>query len=352
MKNKLLQLFIILGLCNPSILFAAEDKLIFAIDLIRHGDRTPEVMMPKVDYQWKLGKGQLTPLGMRQEYNLGSKLRHRYVEETHLLPQNYQPGTLYARSTSVERTLMSAQAFLMGLYPPGTGPSMPNSKDPALPHASQPIPIFTSPFKYDDVISKNLPREEYERIMNDIHSTPQWKNKNDELKSQYARFSTLTGVNIKGLESLRMLGDTLYIHQLYHAPMPQNMSDEDINSIIEASKFVFITEAESKVATIALYQQLMTTIAKYLEEGSRQSSDLKYVLLSAHDVTIAGALSYMDISLNGTLPPYASDLNFSLYENGFNHYIVKVTYNDAPISIPACGKAQCELDQFLQILRK
>lgn len=349
MKSKLWQLFVVLGLSIPSTLFAA-DKLIFAVDLIRHGDRTPEVMMPNVNYQWKLGKGQLTPRGMRQEYDLGTKMRKRYVNETHLLPEHYQPGTVYARSTSVERTLMSAQSFLMGLYPPGTGPSMPDSNDTALPNASQPIPIFTSPFKYDDVIHKNLSKEEYERVINYVRSTPEWKKKDNELKSKYELWSRLTGVTIKGLESLRMLGDTLYIHQLYHAPMPEGMSDEDINSMIEASKFVFIAEAQ-EVPAIAFNQQLMTNIAKYIEEGSKQSSDLKYVLLSAHDVTIGGVLSYMGVAFSA-LPPYASDLNFSMYESGANHYTVKVTYNDAPVSIPACGGPVCDLDQFLKMARK
>ena len=43
----------------PSILFAA-DTLIFAIDIIRHGDRTPLMSLPTVNYQWKEGFGQLT----------------------------------------------------------------------------------------------------------------------------------------------------------------------------------------------------------------------------------------------------------------------------------------------------
>lgn len=351
MKNKFLQLFIVLGLCISPTLFAAE-KLIFAVDLIRHGDRTPEVIMPNVDYQWKMGKGQLTPRGMRQEFDLGTKMRNRYVNETHLLPANYQAGTIYARSTSVQRTLMSAQSFLMGLYPAGTGPSMPDSKEPALPNAFQPIPIFTAPSEHDNVIYKSLSRADYERVMNYVRTTPEWKKKDNELKSKYALWSRLTGVNIKGLESLRMLGDTLYIHQLYNAPMPQGMSEDDINSIIEASKFVFVAEEQPEIATVAFNQQLMTSIAKYLEDGSKQSSDLKYVLLSAHDVTVAGALSYMGLTLSSALPPYASDLNFSLYESGPNHYTVKVTYNDLPVSIPACGGPVCELDQFLRVARK
>lgn len=58
----------------PSLLFA-DDTLIFAIDIIRHGDRTPIISIPAVNYQWKEGNGQLTAEGMRQEYNMGKEFR-------------------------------------------------------------------------------------------------------------------------------------------------------------------------------------------------------------------------------------------------------------------------------------
>lgn len=151
--------FNLLFLCSvPSLLFA-EDTLIFAVDIIRHGDRTPIVPLGSVNYQWQEGPGQLTAEGMQQEYKMGLLFRKKYVEQEHLLPDHYEPGTMYVRSTDYDRTLMSAQSLLMGLYPPGTGP---NSSDsiPALPHAFQPIPIFSAPSKSDEVIVQHVPPAE------------------------------------------------------------------------------------------------------------------------------------------------------------------------------------------------
>src|SRR3990167_8709658 len=102
MKNLLLWTLL---LFIPTQSFAAE-KLVFAIDLIRHGDRTPVTPLKNVNYEWKEGPGQLTAEGMRQEFELGQSLRRYYVEQTHLLPANYKYGTMYVRSTDVERTLM------------------------------------------------------------------------------------------------------------------------------------------------------------------------------------------------------------------------------------------------------
>ena len=44
----------------------AQGNLIFAIDIVRHGDRTPMIASPEMQKIWPQGLGQLTPKGMRQ----------------------------------------------------------------------------------------------------------------------------------------------------------------------------------------------------------------------------------------------------------------------------------------------
>lgn len=72
------------------------------------------IALPKVPHHWPEGLGELTPIGMHQEYELGKKLRHRYIDETKLLARTYQPGTLYVRSTDYNRTIMTAECLSMG----------------------------------------------------------------------------------------------------------------------------------------------------------------------------------------------------------------------------------------------
>jgi hypothetical protein len=69
----------------------------------------------------------LTGTGMQQLFAVGSSLRQRYVTNMGILNTSYTREEVAVRSTSYDRTLMSAEALLEGLYPPGTGPDGDNS---------------------------------------------------------------------------------------------------------------------------------------------------------------------------------------------------------------------------------
>lgn len=98
--------------------------------------RSPIKLFPTTRSTWPEGLGQLTwivrtlcrteaPLarpedvsysqwptftqGMEQHYELGRSFRRRYVEEHGLIGTEYRSNEIYVRSTSKERTLMSAQ---------------------------------------------------------------------------------------------------------------------------------------------------------------------------------------------------------------------------------------------------
>ncbi len=347
MKKNIWKMLTVL-MCLPVNSFAA-DKLIFAIDLIRHGDRTPTSPIPKVNYEWKQGLGQLTPTGMRQEFELGKAFRERYIEKNHLLPRHYQHGTMYVRSTDYERTLMSAQSLLMGMYPPGTGPD--SRGETALPYAYQPIPIHSAPTNLDNIILHHIDGKERAILMQKyVYSTPEWQKKENALRPYFPRWSEATGFDIRTLDDLEVVGDALHIHQIHHIPMPTGLSDEDIALIREAGNFAFMAEEKPKEVAAAYSRQVISNIAGFLQKGSMQDSSLKYVLLSAHDSTIASALGVLSAPLD-VAPPYASDLNFSLYESGASHYLVKVSYNGEPVNIPACGGSVCSLQRFVEIAR-
>jgi len=129
LKKIILSLFFLL--CS-SVLYAQE-TLIFALDLIRHGNRTALFVIPKAPHVWPEGMGQLTASGMQQEFQLGVALRKKYIDHFHLLPPHFQNQTMYVFSTDYDRTLMSAEAVLLGLYPLTTGPLLPGANKPALP---------------------------------------------------------------------------------------------------------------------------------------------------------------------------------------------------------------------------
>lgn len=318
----------------------AEDKLIFAIDLIRHGDRTPINEIPKSPYAWPQGLGELTAEGMHQEYELGSSLRKKYIDHYHLLPASYSQETIYVKSTDVNRTLMSAESFLLGLYPLGTGPYLSKNK-PALPNAFQPIPIHTESKEHGYILG-NLHNKEF-------NPDQTWQKKNNELKSKYKHWSEVSGFEINDLKDLSKLGSALYIRQLHHVPFPAGISKQDAAELITTAQYV--SAAPYKQHAITPPPEFFTTIADYFQQAMTQKNNLKYVLFSAHDSTIFSVTSALDAFVDDV--PYASDLNFSLFEKNSNQYYVKISFNGKPLSIPTCDNHDvCSISQFMQLVKK
>nr|CAD7260517.1 unnamed protein product [Timema shepardi] len=115
---------ILVGLTGLQICCGSDDleslgKLVLANVIYRHGARAPVYSYPNDPYldqtvYWPRGYGQLTQLGEQMHFELGSFFRQRYSS---LLPLEYNVNDTYIRSTDVDRTLMSAQSNLAGLYP-------------------------------------------------------------------------------------------------------------------------------------------------------------------------------------------------------------------------------------------
>ena len=327
--------------------YADQEKLIFAVDLIRHGDRTAIADLPAVSYIWPQGFGQLTPRGMQQEFELGVKMRKRYITDSHLLPEHYFPQTMYVRSSDFDRTLMSAESLLLGLYPLSSGPALPNSDTAALPSAFQPIPIHTVPLDQDKLLVPDYsPKAYLSLIRKYAFQRADWKQKTAELKPQFARWSQLTGVKISNLLDLVALGDRLYIRQLYKQPLPAGMTEDEVDTIIKEHNWAFATIYKTpEVANASSGRKILKKVADYFQSAAQQKSALKFVLLSAHDSSILSAMSSLRAPMDNP-PRYASDLSFNLFEGVGGEYIVKVFLNGEPVVIPTCGGTTCKLNQF------
>eukprot|EP01028_Stygiella_incarcerata_P006523 TRINITY_DN2668_c0_g1_i14.p1 TRINITY_DN2668_c0_g1~~TRINITY_DN2668_c0_g1_i14.p1 ORF type:complete len:210 (+),score=32.31 TRINITY_DN2668_c0_g1_i14:107-736(+) len=148
---------LVVVLCGYCFCFAAgASDLRLVIELCRHGDRGPIVLFPKDTYYsnprdvnaWPIGLGQLTGIGMKQHYELGQKLRQKYIVEENLLEEVYDYEKILIRTTSVDRTVMSAISQMMGLFN-GTGPS------DALPYKYQPIALTNVPKDENDYLLRS-----------------------------------------------------------------------------------------------------------------------------------------------------------------------------------------------------
>jgi hypothetical protein len=346
MKQPYLKIITVIACTILSNIGYADDKLIFAVDVIRHGDRSPAFAMPKSTYQWSQGLGELSPKGMQQEYELGKHLRDRYITQTHLLPDHYMSDTLYVRSTDFNRTLMSAESLLYGLYPLGTGPA-------TLPGGFQPIPIHTVPKADDNLLLPTHDQAVHDAILSKyVFTTPEWQAKTRAVEAKFAHWTAVTGMQIHNLQEVLYLADNLRISRLYNVPVPAGLTDQDQQEIIDAGTWAFINEMTIPQNWQPIALHLISSINNYMKTASEHTSTLKYVLFSAHDDTLMSMLSLFQLSAT-EWPPYASHMNFALYENPAHSFYIKISFNDQPLTIPACGGSDtcsfAQLDKLIEV---
>ncbi|EAR90020.1 histidine phosphatase family (branch 2) protein (macronuclear) [Tetrahymena thermophila SB210] len=108
-------------------------ELVMAHVIFRHGARhsmSEHLLEEKQNHKIKASnKGQLSEVGMRQLYLLGQGIRHDYVYTQNFLSETYDRSEIHVQSSNRTRALESAQCFMFGLYPLGTGKSIPSHID-------------------------------------------------------------------------------------------------------------------------------------------------------------------------------------------------------------------------------
>lgn len=340
MRKLVILLLLALAPCGA---FAGE-KLVFAVDVIRHGDRMPLRDLAKAPAQWPLPFGQLSPKGMHQEYELGAAMRADYVDLYKLLPPSYAAGTVYVRSSDIDRTLMSAQCVLAGLYPHGTGPS--SDGKPALPDLAQPVPVHTVPSAEEALLYPDGPLYHYAEMQGQyVENGAEWKRREDALRPDFARWSAATGEEVNSLKKVKSLADVLYIRRLYNIAPPAGLTAEDVDRIVTAGRWAFAASFAPGEIGRATGLPLLKEIAARINAAAAGKDGVRYVLYSAHDSTILSQLSALGAPA-GEPPHYSSRLNFLVFDKGDGKFAVKVIYNGAPVAVKGCGPDACTLDQF------
>ncbi|XP_068061346.1 prostatic acid phosphatase-like isoform X2 [Anomalospiza imberbis] len=184
----------------------AKRKLKFVSLVFRHGDHTPQEFFPTDKHKeiaTQQGYGQLTKLGIQQQYELGQYMRRRY---SHFLSVVYKQCEIYVQSTDCDHTLMSAQASLAGLYLP----TQDQIWNPRI--LWQPIPVHTMPLSQDNLLYlpfSHCPK--YKELLRETFATRDFQRQFKHYKQFLKFLATHTGYPLKKLTSERIwkLSDTL-----------------------------------------------------------------------------------------------------------------------------------------------
>ncbi|XP_029942979.1 lysosomal acid phosphatase-like [Salarias fasciatus] len=334
-------------------LAAAERKLVFVTVLFRHGDRSPIQAYPTDPYQessWPQGFGQLSQEGMRQQFELGQFLRTRYKD---FLNESYDRHEVWVRSSDYDRTLMSAQANLAGLYPP-SGHQVFN---PDL--NWQPIPVHTVPQDQDRLLifpQKDCPR--YSQLMNETKHTEEVQNITAEYQDFIEFVSNKSGQNNTSVENVLTVQDALFCESCHNMTPPDWVTPDVEQKLCVLKDFSYdvMFGVHKQVEKSRLQGGML--LAEIIKDLSQMASwdpkqRLKLKMLSAHDTTLVALQSSLNV-YGGKQPPYASCHMVELYrEDDGSPSVAMLFRNDSgvppyPLQLPGCG-FYCPLDRFLNL---
>ncbi|KAI5710521.1 hypothetical protein M8J75_009296 [Diaphorina citri] len=342
-------------LCNLEFASALESKetLEFVSIVFRHGNRAPLVHYKNDPYKGKFpdGVGQLTKKGKANMYQKGKVLRKMYDG---FIGRNFRSDELYCTSTSSDRTLMTAQVVLAGMYPPVDSY---HHLDPHL--AWQPIPVHEdSPDKSSIFGHGNLCPRYSQVFYEQINKTTETLKKEGRVQEVFPYCEAHCGEQVRTVADLGLLVDALKSEAADGLKLPDWVSeiyDSTLLGFLDILMNVIVTTAEQKrLITGPLLKQILDNMSAK-SKGTLKPNH-KMVLYSGHDFSILGLLG--SITKSKKLipqPEFGASLAFEMYRSESNQYTVKVKYlrsfnDETPqdISIPDCG-SPCTLEKFIEI---
>uniref|UniRef100_A0A8D2IQG4 Acid phosphatase 4 n=1 Tax=Varanus komodoensis TaxID=61221 RepID=A0A8D2IQG4_VARKO len=322
----------------------------------RHGDRSPLGTYPTDPHKegpWPQGFQQLTGVrpGILQQKELGQFLRERYAG---FLSASYKPQEIYVRSTDYDRTIMSAQANLMGLYP---------DSDPEI--GWRPVPIHSVPVRYDKLLkppTRTCPR--YQQLMKETINLPSYQAKMEAWKGFVSEMANYTGLKPEQLtpRGLWKVYDSLFCQKKHNLALPAWATPRVLNTLSEIEAFnieahvgMHASQEKARFAGGLLLGAILSNFSKVV----CRDLPLKMIMYSAHDSTLIALQGALGV-YNGRLPPYAACHGFEFYQES-NKYVYTFSIgmfyrnrsNQQPhtLLLPGCP-TPCPLPLFVNLTTK
>jgi len=299
----------------------------------RHGDRAPSDGTFPTDtgngeLTWPQGFGELSQAGMRQHQHLGEFLRQRYVDDYGFLSGNYSTKEIYIRSSSFNRTLMSAMSNLVGMYPTPNGMDM--LDDIPL---WQPIPVHSQPREKDPMLWMSCPCPTVDDIYyNQVMQSDQVKQIEQENQDFLNFLLKNTGMPHMTLDDVWDVWDPLNCERIYNDThtWPTWVTEEVFDQLTPlmhlSTTFYYHDTRIQRFRGSLLYNDIATRFDQKANRAAEiQPPELKYYVYSAHDTTMTALFENLG-AYNGHLPDYATAIMFELHEKTKGAYTVETWY--------------------------
>ncbi|KAK6015245.1 histidine acid phosphatase [Ostertagia ostertagi] len=313
---------------------ANADTLVYLQVAWRHGDRTPATSVPFNDASaWEEGLGELTRKGIA--IALEVVLRARIWQPWFW--QSFRTATpVFVRSSDYNRTIMSAQANMAGLFPPSKSEMWEDN----LPW--QPVPVHSVPRAID--------KELYEDI-----SCP---TANEEFSTLW-RSEVVKRMEIENEDFIEFLKEKTKIPNFEFRKLW--MVFDNLFCMKRIIRCSFLTQHDNTLQTETALPNVGPLLKDIIERFEAKVNGVlgdkpKLYAYSAHDTTLAAMLSAMGI-FPEHFPRYSSAVLLELHrKNG--QLIVEVYYKNVTdvdslyhYNIPGC-EDPCTLDAFKSAMNR
>lgn len=316
--------------------------------IFRHGDRTPSKLeiYPTAPYNpiyESLGYGQLTDKGKIREFQLGTLLRTKYSK---FLGGHHTYGSVYAYSSDVDRTKMSLQLVLAGIYPP--------TIDEEGSIRLSPIPAYYVPNIVDSLLFPSL-CPKYQKEYFKVSNLPLIRKEILKNKDLLNYLEEYTGLNMT-------TNPLLQIYKLHHFLMSQ------ISMNIALPEWATENVRHRIEKLVALEYNILSfnTLMKRLNGGfiikefiknlnkSNNTSNPKIYVYSGHELNIAAFAKAHDL-IEPKLPAFGSAIIVEKLRNHCGEVYIQmhlwtgVTEQLITYKIPKCEKI-CPYNKYLKLI--
>lgn len=280
--------------------------------------------------------GQLTTIGMEQMYDLGVRLRKRYIEDIPFLTPSFNPKEVYIRSTNIVRTIESAKCLVAGLF---------QQKQAGV--ASILTDKSESEVLYPNYHGCKLLR---------LHSGPRWaeSSKLSDIAEDLRSIQSALGVGPHQPLDFILIRDDMVARETHGLPVPTAL--EHWRNIVEKRAVDMMCHiydpSKRQIVQMCVgpfFHMLITNIEDKVQ-GISSYPDRKLFLYSVHDTTLMPCLMALGV-FDMKWPPYAADITLELYQHRqTNQHYVKVSYIGQDQKIPGCSDVYCPLNEFKEAL--
>lgn len=301
--------------------------LVFAIDIIRHGDRTPISHLPHFSNHWlKHKKGVLTTKGQKESQELGKKLAQYYISQRSLLPKTYKEQDILIQTSKRQRTVDTAKNIMEGMYP--------EAKDIKITSPEINNPLLPDTYLYND----SLKAFHQNTSQKTIH----------EMKNAIREINKILKTDLT-INDIGKIDDNIKVNEEHNITTSKKIPKELLTKLNVFGTIALINAMKSTELSCKAGLPLANNVITLLNEFTITHRQ-KYVLYITHDFMMWALLNLLHGSPIDTHPPYLANLRIELFQNTSKQLYIKLSYNNKVLK--PCGTTFCKLNKFQTYINK